>query len=396
MLATMENQDKELAGIILRSTFAPLLPEEQQRLDAYLQASEANRQQYRQLTDPAYMETALQRMEQFQSTQGQRLEQILQQVQEPATPRVRRMPAHTRWAAAAAILLLIAGGTWYWQHAAHAPAITAALPGRQHDVAPGKQGAILTLADGRQLTLDSLGNGVIATQNGASIALQKGQLNYQATGNNRNSDSYNTMRTPKGRQFTVILPDGTRVWLNAASSLTYPTAFSGNQRRVKLSGEAFFEVAGNARQPFIVDIAHGSAVEVLGTSFNINAYADETTVKTTLFSGSVRTGGVVLHPGQQADQQPGAAAAVHSDADLDKVAAWKNGHFDFTDAGLHEVMRQLERWYNIEVVYEPGVPETYFYGKVSRDLPLSGILKVLQATHVHFRIEDGNRLVVMP
>jgi transmembrane sensor len=377
--------DKELANIILRSVVTQLTPEEQARLDSYLQESEANRQQYRLLTDPAYMEAGLQKMVQFNSGREDSLERITSRIHRP----VRRFPVYQ--AAAAVLLLIIAGGVLLWPkpHKTITPEIITYA-----DVAPGHTGAILTLSDGKQLTLDSLNNGVIANQSGSSVALQQGQLSYHS--NSNAATSYNTMSTSKGRQFMLVLPDGTKVWLNAASALTYPTAFTSNQRRVKLSGEAYFEVAPNAKQPFVVDVDHRGAVEVLGTSFNINAYTDEADVKTTLLSGSVRTGGVILSPGQQAAQKPGEAVVVHNDVNIAKVTAWKNGRFDFTDASLPEVMRQLERWYDIEVIYEKGIPDTYFYGKISKDLPLSGILKALEAAHVHFRIEDGRRLVVMP
>lgn len=390
----MENQDKELAGIILRSIASELTPEEKDRLNSYLQASEANRQKYRELTTLSYMEAGLKRIEQYQEGQPLNLESILHRVNQPALKPVRKQPVRWYWAAAA--LLLIAGAAWYWQHTSPTLSMPAKVPARYADVAPGHTGAVLTLADGRQLTLDSMAHGLIATQNGANINLQSGQLSYKATGTNNAAGSYNTISTPKGRQFAITLPDGTKVWLNAASTLTYPTAFNGRQRRVKLSGEAYFEVIHNAQQPFMVDIDQRSTVEVLGTSFNINAYTDETAIKTTLLSGSLRTGGVILQPGQQASQKPGEAVIIQNNTDLEKVTAWKNGRFDFNDAGLPEVMRQLERWYDIEVIYEKGVPDTYFYGKISKDLPLSGILKALAAAHVHFRIDEGRKLVVMP
>jgi ferric-dicitrate binding protein FerR (iron transport regulator) len=209
------------------------------------------------------------------------------------------------------------------------------------------------------------------------------------------------MTTPKGRQFQVTLPDGTNVWLNAASSVRYPTSFTGNERRVEVTGEAYFEVVKNAAKPFIVEVNNKAAVEVLGTSFNINAYGDERSVRATLLSGSIRVGvpfagrkkAVVLAPGQQAEVA-GTQITVAENQDADKILAWKNGLFNFDGADLEEVMRQLERWYNIEVVYENGIPHTRFIGEMSRQIALTDLLDILKRTEVDFRVE-GRKLIVL-
>lgn len=265
------------------------------------------------------------------------------------------------------------------------------------DVVPGRNGAILTLSDGSEVVLDSLNNGQIATQNGAQVLLNNGRLAYAASGNADGGLVYNTMSTPNGRTFQVTLPDGTEVWLNAASSIRFPTAFIGKERKVEVTGEAYFEVVKSGK-PFIVNVDRRSTVTVLGTHFNINSYRNEDKITTTLLSGSVKVESksmsAVIKPGEQALVADG--LEVVKDADVDKVMAWKNGFFNFEDASLKEVMKQLERWYDIEVEYEKGIPDIYFVGKMSRNVKLSGLLKVLEASKVHFRLEEGRKLVVLP
>jgi ferric-dicitrate binding protein FerR (iron transport regulator) len=270
------------------------------------------------------------------------------------------------------------------------------------DIAPGKQGAILTLADGRQVVLDSLANGIVARQNGAAVVLRNGQLTYDAVASARPEINYNTITAPRGRQFRLVLPDGSRVWLNAASSLTYPTAFSGRERSVQLNGEAYFEIAKDEQLPFRVNIDDKTGIQVLGTRFNVNAYPEEAHIKTTLLEGAVRMisgkHNAILAPGQAAQISRRAgeqAIKIIDQADPGSALAWKNGLFDFEDASLEEVMRQLARWYDIEVVYEKGIPPIVFGGKMSRDMMLSDLLKVLDESEVHFRTE-GRRLIVMP
>jgi transmembrane sensor len=321
---------------------------------------------------------------------------------------VRRISFARRWGWAAAILVLLSAGIYLWRSSSSSATGESGLSQGKQDVAPGRDGAILTLADGTKIVLDSLGNGAIADQNGAKVVLNNGQLMYNAVAGADGQQQWNTMHTPKGRQFNVVLPDGTRVWLNAASSITFPTVFTGKERRVELNGEAYFEVTKDKTRPFFVKIKDQAEVQVLGTHFNVNGYDDEPQVNTTLLEGSVRvltnrqekTGqaenSVVLKPGQQAKIAQGkVATATLKEEDIDKVMAWRYGAFNFENASLQEVMRQLARWYDIEVVYEKGVPDIHFVGEMSRDISLAGVLKALEASSVHFRIED-NRLIVQP
>lgn len=311
------------------------------------------------------------------------------------------------WWAAASIILVLAMGTATWVALKRSPELV-----KTADIQPGRKGAILTLADGTQILLDSLHSGVVANQHGARVLLRDGSLAYDPAGSADGEVVYNTMTIPKGRQFQLVLPDGTKVWLNAASSIRYPTVFTGKERRVEVTGEIYFEVAKNAKMPFRVNISSKAEIEVLGTHFNVNAYENEESINTTLLAGSVRVireqSGVMLRPGQQAQiarssSRPGQQAQIASlhgikvidHADVDRIMAWKNGLFNFNGASLGDVMRQLERWYEIEVVYEKEIPDITFWGEIPKDISLSGVLAALEKTDVHFRIE-GRKVIVMP
>jgi ferric-dicitrate binding protein FerR (iron transport regulator) len=307
---------------------------------------------------------------------------------------------------AAAALLLIAAGLYLMLHkepANNKNQVVKAKPLTPEQIHPGKDGAILTLADGSKLVLDSLGNGLVSMQNGIKVSMVNGQLVYDAANTAALSSvatAYNTMSTPKGRQFNLVLPDGSKVWLNAASSIRYPILFTGNERKVEITGEAYFEVAKNARMPFKVKVNDETEIEVLGTHFNINSYENEASINTTLLEGSVKvknsSGILILKPGEQAQSVNKEKIKLVKEVNIDKVMAWKNGYFDFQDATLQEVMRQLERWYDIEVVYEQEVPELEFYGKMGKDLSLAAVLSGLEKSNVHFRMESGRKLVVLP
>lgn len=301
------------------------------------------------------------------------------------------------WAAACALFILAAGVAYflYKSPSKQEPAVVQAT-----DVGPGANKAVLTLADGSVITLDSAGNRIMQ-QGNTVVHQQGGQLQYQARAFS-GAVSYNTLTTPRGGQFQVRLPDGTKVWLNAASSLRYPTAFTGRERMVEVAGEAYFEVSGNAGLPFRVKIRDQAAVEVLGTCFNINAYNDEAVISTTLLEGRVRVikgrSSAVLSPNQQAQMEESGKGAIKvmTNVDPDKVVAWKNGLFNFDGAGLEEVMRQIARWYNIEVAYEKGIPDVKFIGKMDRNVSFPVLLKWLQGFDIHFRIENGRRLIITP
>jgi transmembrane sensor len=330
--------------------------------------------------------------------------------------RVHRMRRYWLAASAAAVILVIVAGFYLWKKDA-GPGVTT-LTTVQANIPPGGNKATLTLAGGRVITLDSAANGLLVQQGATTIVkLAGGQIVYEQkegsttarTGASSEPAEWNTMATPRGGQYQLTLPDGTRVWLNAASSITYPTAFTGEERKVLINGEAYFEVAQDKQQPFLVETGTNSAIEVLGTRFNVNAYADEPAVRTTLLDGSVKVKGgtqaALLRPGQQASiaSRPTTSTqagnnvqlTITDHADISQVMAWKNGSFRFDRTSVDVVMRQLSRWYDVDVVYEKGIPAVRFGGEMKRDLSLSEVLAILNKMEVHCRI-DGKKLIVLP
>ncbi|MBO9152275.1 FecR family protein [Chitinophaga sp. GCM10012297] len=295
------------------------------------------------------------------------------------------------WAAAASVLLLVSVGAYFLANRQQPQPPVA----QKTDVLPGGNKAVLTLADGSTITLDSTGNQVIQ-QGATAVKQQGGQLLYDA-GEDEFTISYNTLTTPRGGQFRIQLPDGTLVWLNAASAITYPTAFTGKERKVEVTGEAYFEVTKDPQKPFLVDVAGQSEIEVLGTHFNVNAYHDESSIKTVLLEGAISvkkgTEKTMLRPGQQAQTGNEAAIRVTEVADVETVVAWKNGRFSFNGADLEQVMRQLSRWYDVEIRYTGPVKKRLFVGNISRSYKLQEVLAILEASDVHFRIEDREIVV---
>lgn len=273
-----------------------------------------------------------------------------------------------------------------------------------NDALPGGDKAVLTLANGAQIVLDSAHNGQLARQGGTIIGkTANGQLVYDATksvGDNHSSTlALNTITTPRGGQYTVVLPDGTKVWLNAASSLRFPASFTGKERNVELNGEGYFEVAKNAAKPFKVKV-NKLEVEVLGTHFNIMAYKDEPKIETILIEGSVKikngTAEALLKPGQEALAGQKDTYLKVQQANIEEAMAWKNGYFLFNAENIQSIMRKISRWYDMDVVYVGNVENKDFDGTVSRFKNVSEVLKMLELTDaIHFKVEEG-RIIVMP
>lgn len=315
---------------------------------------------------------------------------------EPAL-QIRSKRNWLRMAAAAAVLTAVAITAWYYW-----PVRSGRMPVvKTEDVRPGGNKAQLTLADGSVVALDS--NSTQTMQQGAvAVKKQGGQLVYSAT-QHITQPVYNTLRTPRGGQFKVQLPDGTQVWLNAASSLRYPTAFTGTDREVQVSGEAFFEVAKDAAHPFRVTVNKQHTIVVLGTSFNVNAYEDETLAKTTLLDGAVK---VMFNSGtlQEVQLQPGQQAQVSSteatmqlvkNVNLEQEMAWRSNAFSFEGQTLEEIMKQISRWYDIEVVFRGKVTGISFGGGMSRDVSLKEVLDFLRDSRVHYTLEsNGKKLII--
>ncbi|MBO9728788.1 MAG: DUF4974 domain-containing protein [Chitinophaga sp.] len=303
-----------------------------------------------------------------------------------------------RWRAAAAAVLLIGGGAlWYQLGQRHTPpAATTALA--QQDVAPGAPKARLQLGDGTEVSLDAIQDNGLKEKDGTRINKDNGKLVYHDAGNTGSQVVFNTLSTPRGGEYQLVLPDGTKVWLNAASSLRFPTKFVEKDRTVYLSGEAYFEVAENAAHPFQVQVNNGPKVAVLGTAFNIMAYDDELAVNTTLVTGKIKvatpTGNsVVLAPSQQATLPKGSQQLTVGEADVDKTIAWKSGMFEFDDDDITTVMRQLARWYDVKVKFNGPVPDKHYTGSIRKQSTLSQALHILKTAGIQYTIA-GKEIIV--
>ncbi|WEA01917.1 FecR family protein [Mucilaginibacter sp. SJ] len=320
----------------------------------------------------------------------------------PEATQMRRFKKWYSIAAAAAILIFISFGAWFFTKSHQTAKQLAQQSPIQNDVLPGGNKAVLTLANGRQIILTGARNGALAVQ--GTVAINKtadGRIVYNSSkssaSDNAEKPVYNTMTTPRGGQYWVVLPDGSKALLNAASSLTYPTNFSGTERKVELTGEAYFEVAHNPDKPFRV-YSKSQVVEVLGTHFNINTYDDEPDIRTTLLEGKVKVTSVVknqvrvLKPGQQAVLNTYSFNV--NDVDVEDATAWKNGTFTFENNDIQQIMRMVSRWYDVDVVYKGTLPADKFTGFVSRFSNVSEVLRMLQLTHkVKFKI-DGKQITV--
>lgn len=305
---------------------------------------------------------------------------------------------------AAAIILFVGLGIYFFRNNGNdsIPPSIAANDSGKHEIKPGGQKAVLVLADGRTIALDDTENGQLAVENGSEIIKKDGQLVY---GNSDHTAvTYNTMSTPRGGQYSITLPDGTKAWLNAESSITFPTHFNGPAREIAVKGEVYLEVARNEKKPFRVDVDGRTTVEVLGTRFNVNAYADEKNIRTTLLEGSVKVmkrgmkdgEQARLSPGQQAITTGGNAVEVISGVNTAAVMAWKDGLFDFDDLSLEEALRQLARWYDIEVVYPQSVPDVKLGGAIKRNLSFPDVLRFLGNVGLRYKLENNRKLIIYP
>ena len=310
---------------------------------------------------------------------------------------------HFSWrriAVAAAVLLFLSVGAYYMIQENNVPGISKLdSPSKNTNqvVAPTGNKALLTLSDGSVIMLENEENGALAVQGNVTVEkTADGQIIYKGSAADI---KMNTITVPKGsRPLQLQLADGSKVWLNVESSITYPTAFSGSVRTVEISGEAYFEVAPDPEMPFKVSKGETEVI-VLGTHFNINTYTNETAMKVTLLEGSVKVqkgnASGLLKPGQQAVISPNLNSKIQVvKADVTQVMAWKNGLFNFEGAHLDEVMRQLERWYDIEVIYENGIPDIEFVGKMSKNISLDDMLEILKKTKVKFKLVEGRKLLV--
>ncbi|WEK38338.1 MAG: FecR domain-containing protein [Candidatus Pseudobacter hemicellulosilyticus] len=326
-----------------------------------------------------------------------------------AAPVVPLRKKQRPWLKYAAVLLLAAGAATYFlvQQRHSQPAgdriIVMSQPA-EHALKPGADGATLTLSDNSVIVLDSAADGIITVQGQTQVLNKDGALSYQAGGKAGQSQLLNTLTTARGKQYRLALADGTKVWLNAASSIRFPTAFSANERRVEITGEVYFEVTQQKEAPFIVQFnaapGRSGEVLVLGTHFNINAYEDENTVRTSLLEGRVKISGEagqskILFPGEQARLHSHSGLQVTREVDMDAVVAWKNGYFSFHKADLPTVMRQIARWYDVEIAYAGAIPDRQFGGEIARTSNGAEVLTILEESDVHFKVE-GKKITVLP
>jgi len=332
--------------------------------------------------------------EQIQEDQKKSLDKLVKHIS--GEPKIVLWP---RFVIAASILAFLSVGIYFLRLNKMPQQHIAINNPVKNDVAPGGNNAILTLSNGSKIVLNSAKIGKLASQGNALInKTNNGQISYKRLDNSGTSKglAFNTATTPRGGQYQCILSDGTKIWLNSASSITYPVEFDSNERKVELTGEAYFEVAHDARKPFKV-VCNGQTVEVLGTHFNINSYSDENVIKTTLLEGSVKVtskGGVnIIKPGQQAQVENG--NTIVKDVDIEEAVAWKNGFFYFQNNNIREVMRQLARWYDVDIKYEGVLPSRIFSGELPRNVNATQILDILTFKKIHYKI-DGKIITVMP
>lgn len=336
------------------------------------------------------------------------LNAVMQTDRVPASIVEMQAPAKSKrwiWAAASVVLLVMAGA--YFLFTGKQKETTPQQPVAAVNVHPGKDGAVLTLADGSRMLLDSLADGVIAHQQGTDLVMKNKELAYESKKVAAAQTAFNTISTPRGRQYQFQLPDGTAVWLNAGSSITFPTSFSGKERQVKVTGEVYFEVAkrngaNGSRMPFIVNVDvpdRNMDIIVLGTHFNVNAYADEPQVRTTLLEGSIKlkknNEEYLMMPGQQARLQSNGTYRIMDNINVEEILAWKEGYFYFDHTDLQTVMRQLSRWYDVSVEYRGDIPDLKFVGEIPRSAQLEQVFQILGKTRLRFTVEN-KKIIVHP
>jgi transmembrane sensor len=309
------------------------------------------------------------------------------------TAKISRM--WVRIAVAASVLVCIYTGYYFFEQKQQS-LLTA--QNSNHEILPGSTKAVLILANGTKLDLNDAKSGLLANQGAAEVhKTATGEVTYTTTASDKSGSLFNTMITPVGGEYRLVLSDGTQVWLNAASSIKYPTAFNERERKVEITGEVYFEVAHDASKPFRV-ITGKQTVEVLGTHFNINAYPDELAVKTTLLTGSIRISNAkksaLLKPGEQSQVNYKEGISIIGHANTEEALAWKNGYFRFNNENIRSVMHKLSRWYDVDVVYNGAVSDEGYYGTISRYKTIDEVLNMLRQTKgVQFKIE-GRRIVV--
>ena len=377
--------------------------DESRELDSWIETSSENRQLFSELTNPEELQICLR---QFEITEAQK-KAALRRIELRIFPQkaklywLVRVPALRYVAAAAVVVAIVVAGLYFYDQR---------LAGRQTVEQSGQRNSpnipigdgnavVLKLGDGTLVELDSAKTGLLAQESGVEVLRQQGgRIIYNAASQNAAPVSVHSITTPKGKTCQVVLPDGSAVTLNALTKLEYPTAFKGDMRSVSLEGEAFFQIVKDRKKPFTVSVA-GMNIAVTGTRFNINAYRNEPVVKTTLFDGEVKITAekfpqISLKPGQQLVYDSAARAHRIENADMDEAAAWLDNLFNFDNADVPALMREIARWFDVEIIYTNGIPEGHYEGQISRNADFTEVLKVLNAVGIKTRL-DGRKLFVL-
>ncbi|MEP7377769.1 MAG: FecR domain-containing protein [Chitinophagaceae bacterium] len=414
----MENNIEEIGKLFFKHIRKELTANETATLESWLNESGRNRQFFEQTVNSTQLMEDIKDWQQAMKEMDVKgaWDKLVLKNPEIEKPKIIRMQSQWWKYVAAAVVLIIATTGYFWLYKSKPvrdkqEEITAKV---ENDIVPGQYKAKLTLSDGSTVILDSAANGKLAQQGNTIVLNKDGKIIYDAknspsSGGDQGGILYNTLTTAKGETYRMTLSDGSKIWLNSESSISYPVTFTGEERKIIITGEAYFEVATAYRQatkgskpvkqPFKVEVG-GMTVEVLGTHFNINAYANEETVKTTLLEGKVKVVAgkyeSVLAPGQQVQLRKGSQMLqVMDNADVDQAIAWKNGFFAFNNDDLQTVMRQLARWYDVEVVYQGIVSGDTYGGKIRRNSKASEVLTILERNRVHFKIQ-GKKIIVRP
>lgn len=403
----MQQQNTYQAQLLDRYLHGTATAQETQELFAWLKETDPSAiSQLESLLEKHYAESFAESRGLTDADSSRILTTILHKMRKPKHHKVRMI-----WyrVAAASVILVLAGTALYFLLPDKSNPVPDMAKAQLDVQAPQSSHAVITLANGNKVLLDSAVKGELALQGNVKLVkLANGQIAYQSGNQQAGTGklTYNTLTNPRGSQvINMALSDGSRVWLNAGSSMTYPVAFESNQRKVSVTGEAYFEVAHDAARPFYVTKGN-IEIKVLGTHFNVNAFDHEKDMKVTLLAGSVRVSNpaasVVIKPREQASLpwDKAVAGPMQSDitvsqANIEQVMAWKKGLFDFDGISLKEAMPQLERWYDISVTYQPGMPDVPLFGKIDRNLNLSDLLGLLRGAGFRFRLEEGRKLVLM-
>ncbi|HEV3224165.1 MAG TPA: FecR domain-containing protein [Puia sp.] len=379
-----EELAKRIAYLINGYNLDNLTVSEHQELDDWVTASMRNQQLFEELTDPANLKKWMRVMEKLDGKAA--LERIKSRIEFEKAPRsFLQRKFRIYWAAAAVIIGMIYFGVYQVEHTGSFQFHGIAM---KNDILPGGKHAVLTLGNSSSILLDTAQSGNIITgEGGIQITKDGSGLNYTMAGKMNTGMIFNELTTPAGGEYEVRLSDGTRVWLNASSSLKYPEGFTDSVRKVELTGEGYFEVAKDAAHPFIVSKGNNE-VRVLGTHFNVNGYTDNRETIVTLAEGSVElNASVMLKPGEQGSIDPDGRIQT-SPADLETALAWKDGQFIFKKTPMEQIMRQVSHWYDARIIYQDNVSE-HFNARIPRGVPVSKLIHLLEATgQVHFKIED--------